>query len=306
MKSLSDRLAAARGGAAVGPVLARGILKVTGKDRQDFLHRLSTQRVAGLAPGGAAYAAFLNVKGHVLAEGHVVLRADDVLLDVDPRAAEPLRLHLAKYVIMDDVELEDVSAAWRVVPTLGPAGVDLARRRAPGGATAWENPRRGAPALDLLLPAADAEPFRAGCEAAGATPLSEEDLEVLRVMAGIPRFGADVDEGRLPMEAALIGSAVSFDKGCYLGQEVVLRGTFRGQIQRGLVQLALPAGAVPGAPLATAAGQEVGVVTSAADTPEGRLGLGYLRRAHWKEGERVATTGGDAVVMKVLVEERDK
>ena len=77
------------------------------------------------------------------------------------------------------------------------------------------------------------------------------DLEVLRVMAGVPRQGADFDAARLPMEAALVATAVSFDKGCYLGQEVVLRGTFRGQIQKGLVQLALPEGAGPGTPLAT-------------------------------------------------------
>jgi tRNA-modifying protein YgfZ len=306
MKTLAERLVAARSGAAVGPVLPRGILRLTGKDRVDFLQRLSTQKVAGLAPGASTYAAFLDVKARVLAEGLVVVRAEDVLLDVAPGAAEPLRGHLVKYVIMDEVEVEDASAAWRVVPVLGPAGVDLARGRAPAGATTWQNPRRGAPALDVLLPVAEAEAFRAGLVGAGATPLSELDLEVLRVMAGVPLFGADVDESRLVMEAGLLASAVSFDKGCYLGQEIVLRGTFRGQIQRGLVQLALPPGAAAGAPLTSAAGQEVGVVTSAADTPEGRLGLGYLRRAHWKEGERVATTGGEAVVRKVLVEERDK
>jgi hypothetical protein len=304
MNSLSDRLVAARSGAAVGPVLARGLLRVTGKDRQDYLHRMCTQRVNGLAPGAAVHVAFLNVKGHVLAEGVLALREEDVLLDVDPRVAEPLRAHLAKYVIMDEVEIEDVSQVWRVVPALGPAGVERARPRA-SGASAWENPRRGAPALDVLLAADSAELFRAELVAAGATPLSEDDLEALRVLASVPRFGADVDETRLPMEAALVATAISFDKGCYLGQEVVLRGTFRGQVQKGLVQLALPAGARPGAPLA-AGGKEVGVVTSVADTPEGRLGLGYLRRAHWKEGERLATTGGEAVVRKVLVVEKDR
>jgi hypothetical protein len=205
---------------------------------------------------------------------------------------------------MDEVEIEDVSAAWRVVPVLGSSGVELARGRA-GGASAWQNPRRGAPALDVLQPAAEAEGFRDALVAAGAVALSEEDLEALRVLGGIPRFGADMDEARLVMEAALVASAVSFDKGCYLGQEVVLRGTFRGQIQRGLVQLALPPSAPVGAPLQHG-GKEVGVVTSVVETPEGRLGLGYLRRAHWKPGERLETTGGEAVVRRVLVEERDK
>jgi folate-binding protein YgfZ len=204
---------------------------------------------------------------------------------------------------MDEVEIEDVSAAWRVVPVLGPAGAALARERA-GAATVWEDVRRGRGALDVLLPASAAEDYRSALVSAGATPLTEEDLEVLRVMAGVARWGADVDEKRLPMEAALVASAVNFEKGCYVGQEVVLRGTFRGQIQKGLVQLTLPPGAQPGAKL-QAAGKEVGVVTSAVDTPEGRLGLGYLRRAHWTEGERLATEDGDAIVRRVLVMERD-
>jgi hypothetical protein len=104
------------------------------------------------------------------------------------------------------------------------------------------------------------------------------------------------------MEAGLTRAAISFTKGCYTGQEVVLRATARGHLQRGLVQLALPAGAGPGTPLA-AGGQEVGRVTSAAETPEGRVGLGYLRRAHWKVGERVQAGGADAIVRRVIVED---
>jgi folate-binding protein YgfZ len=298
-----EAFAAARQGAAAGPVLARGLLRFAGKDGQDFLHRMSTQRVNGLAPGAAVHAGFLNAKGHVLAEGMLVARFDDVLLDVHEADAAALREHLLAFVIMDDVEIEDVSAAFRVLPVLGPRGPGLLRER-PEAAASWANPRRGAPAVDVLVAAGDAEALRAALLAAGAADLSEGELEALRIAAGVPRSGAEVDRSRLPMEAALVASAVSFDKGCYLGQEVVLRGTFRGQVQKGLVQLALPEGAGPGAPL-RAGEQEVGVVTSAADTPEGRLGLGYLRRAHWHEGARLATAGGEAVVLRVLVTERD-
>jgi tRNA-modifying protein YgfZ len=303
MDALESRLQAARTGAAVGPVTARGLIRLHGRDRQRFVHRMCTQDVSSLGPGAAAHVAFLNVKGHVVGEGTLVVRPEDLLLDVEPAVAEPLRAHLVKYVVMDQVKLEDVSSSWRVVPVLGPAGAELARRCAPASA-AWENGRRGAPALDVGLAPEEAEAFRSDLVGAGAVPLDEPDLEVLRVLAGFPRFGADLDERRLPMEAGLVRTAVSFDKGCYLGQEVVLRGTFRGQVQRGLVQLALPAGALAGASL-TASGQEVGVVTSAVDAPGGRVGLGYLRRAHWKEGERLATAGGEAIVRRVLVEERE-
>ena len=303
MSTLAERLEAARAAAAVGPVLARGLIRLRGKDRVKFAHRISTQRVSDLATGAAVHLAFLDAKGHVVAEGLLVARAEELLVDVEPAAAEPLRAHLTRYVVMDQVKVEDVSAAWRVVTALGPAGVALARQRAAAG-SAWENPRRGAPAVDVLLGPGEAEAFRAGLAAAGAVELGADDLDVLRVMAGVPRYGVDLDARRLPMEAALVRTAVSFDKGCYLGQEVVLRGTFRGQVQRGLVQLALPPGAPAGAPL-TAAGQEVGVVTSAVETPGGRLGLGYVRRAHWREGEQLATPAGEAVVRRVLVEERD-
>ena len=304
MSDLQARVAAAREGTAVGPALSRGLLRVAGKDRHDLLNRISTQQVKGLAPGESVHLAFLDVKGRVVADALLFVRSEDLLLQVEPEVTEPLRAHLARFVLRDQVQLEDVSAALRVVPALGPGGVERARAVAPAGSV-FPNPRRGAPALDAVLAPSEAAAFRDALLSSGATPLAEGDLEVLRVMAGVPRQGADVDAARLPMEAALVQTAVSFDKGCYIGQEVVLRGTFRGQIQKGLVQLALPEGAGPGTPLERE-GREVGVVTSAVEAPEGRLGLGYLRRAHWKEGERIATPAGEAVVRRVLVTEKDR
>jgi hypothetical protein len=140
--------------------------------------------------------------------------------------------------------------------------------------------------------------------AAGAVPLDEEDLEALRLEEGVPRFGADMDGERLPMEAGLTRDAIHFDKGCYVGQEVVLRATVRGHIQKGLVLLELPPAAGSGTAL-SADGKEVGRVTSTGETSQGRLGLGYVRRAHWREGERLDTPAGEARVRRVLVNEPD-
>jgi len=301
MDDLASRLASARAGAAVGPALRRGILRFTGKDRLAYLHRMSTQNLAPLGPGHSAYAAFLEAKGHLVAEGTVLARQDEVLVDVDPLALEAARAHLSMFVIMDDVTVEDLSGRLEVVPAFGPGGVAVARSRA-GAAPSAENARRGAPCLDVYLPSGEADAFRESLLAAGAAPLTETDLEVLRIEEGIPRFGADMDAERLPMEAGLTRSAIHFGKGCYVGQEVVLRATVRGHLQRGLVQLSLPPGAQPGARL-TAAGADVGWVTSAAETTKGRLGLGYVRRAHWKEGARLGTDGGEAVVRRVIVHE---
>ena len=299
--TLAEKLGAAREGAAVGPVLRRGLLRLTGRDRLDYLQRMCTQNLAGLAPGEAAYGAFLTAKGRLVGEGMILVHGEEVILDVDPAAVAGTRAHLEKFVIMDDVTLEDRSEDLRVVPVLGPEGIRRARERA-STSPAAENPRRGAPALDVVLPAAEAEELRAALVADGAIALGEADLEALRVEAGLARFGADMDGERLPMEAGLTRQAIYFGKGCYIGQEVVLRATVRGHLQKGLVQLALPPGAGPGARL-IAGGEDVGWVTSAAETTRGRLGLGYVRRAHWKEGERLETAGGAAVVRQVIVQE---
>src|SRR6266508_4625719 len=252
---------------AVGPIEAPAVLRASGKDAKDYLHRMTTQDVNALPPGGSAYTAILNAKGHLLADAHVLVETDGVLLVMDPRAAPDARAHLEKFVIMADVAFEDLSAEVRVVPVLG---MESAARLGARAATPRRisNRRRGVPSVDLLVAPEEAEPLRAALVREGAADLAAEELEVLRILAGQARFGADMDASRLPMEAGLT----------------------------------LPAGAVPGTVL-SAGGQDVGVVTSAAETPEGRIGLGYVRRAQWKEGERVATAAGEAVVRKVLVED---
>ncbi|WP_248343367.1 CAF17-like 4Fe-4S cluster assembly/insertion protein YgfZ [Anaeromyxobacter paludicola] len=299
--TLTEKLAAARACAAVAPISRRGVLRFTGQDRQDYLHRMLTQDVASLRPGQSAYTAVLEAKGHLVAEGFLLVLPEALLLAVDPAALAGARAHLEKFVIMDDVVVEDASEAFRVLTALGPSGVERARALAPE-APAIAEPRRGAPALDLLVPPEAAERLRAALLEGGAAALDEADLEVLRVAAGVARWGAELDGKRLPMEAGLTRAAIHFGKGCYQGQEIVIRATVRGHLQRGLVALALPPGAAAGAPL-TADGQEVGQVTSAADAPEGRIGLGYVRRAHWKEGERLGCAGGEATVTRVVVED---
>jgi hypothetical protein len=297
----AEKIHAARAALAVGPIEAPAVLRATGKDAKDYLHRMTTQDVNGLAPGGSAYAAVLNAKGHLLADAHLLVEGDGVLLVMDARAIAETRPHLERFVIMDDVTFGDLSAGLRVLPVFGPdAKAQLDARLE--GLRPFPNGRRGAPCVDVLVDAAGADALRDALAAAGAADLGADDLEALRILGGLARYGADMDRSRLPMEAGLTRAALSFTKGCYTGQEVVLRATARGHLQRGLVQLELPAGAGPGTPLAVG-GQEVGVVTSVADTPEGRVGLGYLRRAHWKTGERVQAGEAEAVVRRVIVED---
>jgi folate-binding protein YgfZ len=298
---------AAASGSAVGPVLERAILALTGKDRQDYLNRMCTQDVGSIAPGGSSYSAFLNQKGHLVGEGTVLVLPDRILIDVEPAAGPATRALLEKFIIMDEVEVADLSGELRVLPILGSAGIAGAATQL-GGAPVADNGRRGTSARDVYLPAGDAAAVRARLVAAGYVDLDAQVLEAIRISGGAPRFGHDMDEARLPMEAGIARSAISFQKGCYLGQEVVVRATARGQIQKGLVQLAVGEGVRPGAVL-RAGGQEVGLVTSVAESPEGRLALGYLRRAHWKVGERLvaeAGEGGEAVVKKLLADDGPK
>ena len=119
-----EKLSAARTGLAVGPPLERAFLRATGKDARDYLHRMSTQDVLRLAPGQAAYAAFLNAKGHLLGEGTVLALADALVIALDPAALEPARAHLEKFVIMDDAllprtDVAAVTAALATLPTKG-------------------------------------------------------------------------------------------------------------------------------------------------------------------------------------------
>jgi len=299
----SERFQAAHRALAVGPLRPRTLLHAGGPDARDFLHRMLTQDLRALPPGGGAHFALLTVKGHLVGEGQLTILPDGVLLDVDPAAAVELRAQLEKMVIMDDVTITDRSADWRVLPLLGPGATAAAE--AQSGLSRWVNARRGVPAVDLLAPAERAEALRAGLVAGGAASLDEADLEALRITGGIGRWGAELDGSRLPMEAGLIADAISFKKGCYLGQEVVVRATSRGQIQRGLVLLELPAAAGPGSRL-LAGEVEAGVVTSAAETPDGRRGLGYLRRAQWAHGTRLATDGGEAVVLRAVAGEQER
>ena len=228
-------------------------------------------------------------------------READLLLVVEACELEPLAAHLLRYVVADDVRVEDASAGLRALPVLGPGGVARAQALA-NERTVVANPRRGVAAVELVAAPASAQAARDELVARGAAELAEGDLEALRIEEGLARFGHDMDRSRLPMEAGLTAQAIHFDKGCYIGQEVVLRATVRGHLQKGLVQLALPPGAGPGDRLFAGA-DEAGWVTSVAETTRGLLGLGYVRRAYWKEGTALQTAAGEARVTKVVVHE---
>ena len=291
----------------------RGKIEVTGKDRATFLHGLVSSDVKSLAPGQGSDSALLDVHGKVTALLAIHCLPDLLILETDREMAASLLAGIDRYLFSERAELEDVTSAWGILTAAGP----LARKTVEQalGASVPELPRRH----HVTLPWEGAEvrvvrtddtgeegyDLWTGPELlgrlwdrlleAGARPVGRDAWEALRVEAGVVRFGVDVDAGTLLLEAPLPDS-YSLNKGCYLGQEVVARITYRGHVNRKIVGFRFADARVPaaGAPVLVE-GKEVGRITSAVRSPALRvaLALGFLRREHQEPGTRVEVRDGD-------------
>jgi len=259
---------------------ARNRLRVTGADRVEFLHGQCTNDIKRLAAGDNCYAAFLNVKGKMRGEGHLICQSDAFLLETSPGMAQSLE----KFIITEDVMIEDLSAAlgeWVVI----------------GGATA------SVPADAMTLP----HPLGLGVVSAGRMDetFDADGWERLRIEAGVPRWGVDMDENTIPNEAGLERRAISYDKGCYIGQETIARIKTYGHVNRRLVQIGLTGQHVPArGDRFLADGREAGQVTSAVFSS--RLGkplvLGYVRRELAAIGATLQCNNETAEVLRVCGE----
>jgi folate-binding protein YgfZ len=292
--------------AALRELPGRGLIRATGADRVRFLNGMLTADVAKLATGAAAPALQLDRKGHVLADLWVLAEADSLLLDTAPGTEAELFAVLEKHIIADDVALTSLTEGVREFALEGPGARDAAL--AIGGASppAGHFERAdfaGASVLWLAEGSVTAEGLRAlaprgiAAELARALalpPLDEASAEVLRIAAAIPALGRDVTARNFPQEARL-ERAISFQKGCYVGQEIVARIASRGAVNRVLVKLRTDARVAPGASV-TIEGTSVGQVTSSAESlATGALALAYLKIEHAHPGQRVAidAVGGE-------------
>lgn len=296
----------------------RALLRVTGCDRVDFLHGMLTADVRRLAAGAGAHAAHLTAQGRVVADMRVLVLADEIWLDVPAQRRKILRQAFERYLVADDVELVADDLVALLLSLEGPRSPDVAAgvfARLPadvaplshveveaGGArfrvlAASHTGERGF--LVFGRPDAAASLWQL-CERAGATPTGMEALDALRIEAGIPWCDRDMDESVLAPEVGL-ESAISFTKGCYIGQEVVERVAARGQVQRRLMRLGCdgPSIPAPGTRL-MCDGVEVGTITSAAPSfvRGGAVALAFVRRAAWEPGTVVEVgSGGRGIVM---------
>ena len=262
--------------AAALDLTGRGIIHVTGEDRARLLHAISSNHIERLRGGEGCYAFFLNAQGKILADAYILCLRDRFLLDTEPETREKLLRHIDKYIIAEDVVLEDVSAATAVIAVEGPAAAAvLAGRGVPAPESEYSHREwdsglvarissTGAVGFRIFVPLARAAELFARLELPRA---SAEDQRVVRLEHGRPRYGEDITEATLPQESGQM-HAVSFNKGCYVGQEIVERIRARGQVHRRLERLEFAAGETPDA-----------VVTSEAWSPAlGRkVALGYVR-----------------------------
>jgi len=282
---------ALRSGAAWLDLSARGKIYVTGEDRARLLHAMTTNHIQQLNPGEHCYAFFLNAQGRILADAHILCLPDRFLLDTEPETRASLFQHLDKYIIADDVTLEDVTDRLSTISVEGPQAEALL--------PPMEHARissTGQPGFRIFTPA-KADLVRQ-LEAAGAVAASAQEARLVRLENGVPRYGEDIFENTLPQETQL-HHALHFQKGCYLGQEIVERIRSRGHVNRLLVSLTIEAQEPPekGTSL-TADGKPVGEITSAAFSPAlGKVvALAYVRVPHNKPGTPLAAGASSASV----------
>jgi tRNA-modifying protein YgfZ len=242
-------LEALRQEAAQVPVGAHEVLRARGADRVSFLHRLITGRVEGLAPGEGSPSLLLTVKGHIVAQLGVCLLPDEVRLLVPPGQGTPTAAALSRYAIMDDFTVE-VAAGWRPLALHGPRSEQLlaaaglpvpagllgrpplshAETAGPAGVL-WlvRQTAGGVPGIWCFGEPAVVDDLGQRLAAAGVPALSAVEAEALRIEAGEPRFGAEITDEYFPMEVGLRGF-IDYDKGCYLGQEPIVRIRDRGHL----------------------------------------------------------------------------
>ncbi len=272
---------ALRSAAAWMDLSARGRIRITGEDRARLLHAMASNDVQHLAPGSGCYTFFLNAQGRILCDAVLLCMQDHLLADVEPESRRFLYEHLDKHIIADDVTLEDVTESTVEIAVEGPAAappVPLSEapysHAASGDRIYVRASATGLPGFRVIAPAAERDDI---IRETNAVPASADDARVIRLEQGVPRSGEDFWDRHLVHETQLL-HGVHFNKGCYLGQEIVERVRSRGGVHRFLVRLASNREVARGTKL-TIEGREVGEVTSMAFSPAASrfVGLGYVR-----------------------------
>ena len=285
----------------------RGKLAVTGTDAAEYLQGQLTNDVEALEPGEGQYAALLDRKGHIQADMRVLRpAAEELWIDTEPEGLEAARKHLQMYKIGREVEVVDVTDERAIFSLIGPRSAEIAGTP-PLPAYACEETSVGGvdclvagtpDGVDLIAASEDSDRLREALLEAGAVEVGPEAIEILRIEAGTPRFGAEMGAETMPAEAGIVEATVSFTKGCYIGQETVARLHYKGRPNRLLRGLCLSGPAPAGAALRLG-DKEVGALGSSTVSPAlGPIALAIVRREA-EPGAELAV-GEDGVTARVV------
>ena len=306
---------------------ARGRLRLTGHDRRSYLQGLLTNDIAALSPGQGCYAALLTAQGRMVSDMRVSELGNRVLIDLPAATSDTVRQRLADFIFSEDVEVTDVQGTLSHFAVYGPRAAGVVAATAivpdPGGEhpskigerlermainanTTWElggteviairSDDYGIPGFELFIDSQKADDLAQALRESGTEDVWPGTLDLCRIEAGRPEFGVDMDEQTIPLEAGIEDRAISLTKGCYVGQEVIIRVLHRGhgRVAKRLVGFVADRGSelfgkgdrLVAAAAADKAGKDVGVVTSAAFSPrlQRAIGLGYVHRDHAEPG----------------------
>jgi folate-binding protein YgfZ len=306
------------GGAALLDRTDRGLLRFTGADRRSYLQGLLTNDIAALEPGTGCYSAMLTAQGRMIADMRVLETGDALLAATQRSLAASLRERFDQFIFSEDVAVTDVSEAIAQLSVIGPnagAAVTAAfsnearlatllpfenvRLDAGGPVVVAGSDEFGVTGFDLFVDSARAGEIRNALLQSGAAAVDLDTAFVRRIEAGRPEFLVDMDEDTIPLEAGIEDRAISLTKGCYVGQEIIIRVLHRGhgRVAKRLVGLLLDTKAERGN-VVRAAGRDVGKVTSATHSPtlNRDIALAYAHRDFVAPGAEVSvvTTSGDA------------
>jgi len=299
--AISEQYQALRETAGIGTVAPRAAIGVRGPDRASFLQGLLTNDIQALTPGTGCYAAWLTAQGRMLTDLYLFESGDMILLDVPAGEREATWQRLEQFLFSEDVQFVDLSEALTTVWVHGPLAAPVLEQVLTdavdlGSWSEYHNARAtfaeaavvvarvsqlGVPGFCVYVEPAHAEALRRALVSAGAVEAGEGAIEAARIEAGYPVFGVDMTADTIPLEAEIEDRAISLTKGCYVGQEVIIRVLHRGhgRVAKKLVALRID-GDVPVAGAKIVSGdKEAGAVTSAAHSPRfGSIALGYVHR----------------------------
>jgi folate-binding protein YgfZ len=299
-----------RNAAAWIDLSARGQLRLTGGDRARLLHAMSTNHVEALNAGEGLYAFFLNEKGRVLADAYIYNLGESLLLDTEPETRASLMAHLDKYIIADDAVIEDETGRWMAVGVEGPTSAEAVAKlgiHAPskrcalvewGGGFVVQVAETGMPGIRIFVPMDERHTLTTQLTAAGIPQATGAETRRVRLENGKPRYSEDITDRYLAQETQQL-HALHFNKGCYLGQEIVERVRSRGQVHRHLTPIEVESAnaPAPGSKL-TGEGGAVGEITSAVYSPAlGKtVGLAYVRTEALEQKLPMIVEGSDPPV----------